>query len=359
MPDWVLPLLPILPLLVPAAALLGVALLAAALLLGLRPRGDGVAALLVDRMDALSERLDTAVAAQNERLARSLADSADRTQDSARRIHERLAVIDAASANLAALGGQVNTLAGILGNKQARGAFGEVQLRDMLADRLPAESWAWQHTLADGARCDALIRLPFPPGPIAIDSKFPLEAWQALRQAPDEAARTLAERRLAIDIRRHVDDVARKYIRPGETAEGALIFLPSEALHADLHAGHGALVAEAARRGVYLVSPGTLWAVLGAMRALMRDVRLKSEAQALRREVALLVEETLRLDRRVANLKRHFAEMQTDVQQIDITAQRIAAAGARIEAVELDPAPAASSSPAPSAASSPAARAAE
>ena len=152
----------------------------------------------------------------------------------------------------------------------------------------------------------------------------------------DDAARVQATRRLASDIRRHVDDVATKYIRPGETAEGALIFLPSEALHADLHALHGGLVQEAARRGVYLVSPGTLWAVLGAMRALMRDVRLRAEAQHLRLEVARLAEETGRLDRRVANLKRHFGEAQADMDQIGITAQKILATAARIEAVEMD-----------------------
>jgi len=330
-PDWLLPLL------VPLAA----ALAGALLMLALRPRGD---ARLAERLDLLAARLDEAAAAQQDRLHRALAESADRTQDSARRIHERLAVIDAARANIEALGGQVTTLAAILGNKQARGAFGEVQLRDMLADRLPAEGWAWQHTLANGTRCDALIRLPFPPGPIAIDSKFPLEAWQALRLAADEAARAAAQRRLAADIRRHVDDVAGKYIQPGETAEGALIFLPSEALHADLHAVHGALVAEAARRGVYLVSPGTLWAVLGAMRALMRDVRLRAEAQALRREVGRLAEETLRLDQRVAKLKRHHAESQADMDQIAITTQKILSAAARIEAVEMDP-PATTASP--------------
>lgn len=326
-----------LPLLVPLAAALAGGMLAAALLLALRPRGGGEAvALLADRMDALSERLDSAVAAQNERLSRALADSAERTQDSARRIHERLAVIDAARANLEALGSQVHSLASILGNKQARGAFGEVQLRDMLTDRLPPDGFAWQHTLSNGTRCDCLIRLPFPPGPIAVDSKFPLEAWRAQREAGDDAARAAAQRRFAADIRKHIDDVATKYIRPGETAEGALIFLPSEALHAELHANHPNLVAEAARRGVYFVSPGTMWAVLGTMRALMRDVRLRAEAQHLRTEVARLVEEVSRLDRRVASLKRHFAEAQTDIHQIEITTQKITAAGARIEAVEID-----------------------
>ncbi|WP_187830377.1 DNA recombination protein RmuC [Siccirubricoccus phaeus] len=335
-PDWVFAVL------VPLAA----ALAGALLVLAFRPRGD---ARLAERLDALAARMDASAAAQQDRLHRTLAETAERAQDSARRLHERLAVIDAARANIEALGGQVTTLAALLGNKQARGAFGEVQLRDMLADRLPAEGWAWQHTLANGTRCDALIRLPFPPGPIAIDSKFPLEAWQALRTAPDDSAREAARKRLAADIRRHVDDVASKYICPGETAEGALLFLPSEALHADLHALHPGLVAEAARRGVYLVSPGTLWAVLGAMRALMRDVRLKAEAAALRREVARLAEETLRLDRRVANLRRHHAESQSDMDQILLTTQKILGAAARIEAVEMEP-PAAASAAGPRAA---------
>jgi DNA recombination protein RmuC len=130
--------------------------------------------------------------------------------------------------------------------------------------------------------------------------------------------------------------VATKYIRPGETAEGALIFLPSEALHADLAAHHPSLVAEAARRGIYLVSPGTMWAVLGTMRALLRDVRLREEARHLRAELARLSEEAERLERRVGNLKRHFAEAQGDVHQIEITTQRVLAAAARIAAVEPD-----------------------
>lgn len=341
MPEWLLPLL------VPIAAALAGGLLAAALMLAGRPARGGTEALalVAERMDALSHRLDGAVADQNERLSRALADSAERAQDSARRIHERLAVIDAARANIEQLGTQVTSLASILGNKQARGAFGEVALREMLADRLPAGSWAWQHTLANGTRCDALIRLPHPPGPIAVDSKFPLEAWRAWREARDDGARTLAQRRLAADIRRHVEDVAGKYIRPGETAEGALIFLPSEALHADLAAHHPALVAEAARRGVHLVSPGTMWAVLGTMRALLRDVRLRAEAQALRGELARLAEETERLDRRVANLKRHFADAQADLHQIEVTAQRVATVAGRIAAADLDAGGAAAAPP--------------
>jgi DNA recombination protein RmuC len=295
---------------------------------------------LADRLAATQEALAGAVAAQNERLGRVLSESAVRAEETAGRIHERLAVIDAARANMEALGAQVGSLAQILGNKQARGAFGEVQLRQLIEDRLPADGFAWQHTLSNKTRCDCLIRLPHPPGPIAVDSKFPLEAWLAARDAADDAARLAATRRFAADIGRHIDDVAGKYICPGETAEGALIFVPSEAIYADLHAVHPGVVEAAARRGIYIVSPSTLWAVLGTMRALMQDVRMRAEAGLIKQQVAALVQDVVRMDDRVAKLKKHFADMQNDVLQIEISSGKIARRGAQIEAVELSDLPA-------------------
>jgi DNA recombination protein RmuC len=295
---------------------------------------------LADRLAATQEALAGAVAAQNERLGRVLSESAVKAEETAGRIHERLAVIDAARANMEALGAQVGSLAQILGNKQARGAFGEVQLRQLVEDRLPAECFAWQHTLSNKTRCDCLIRLPHPPGPIAVDSKFPLEAWLAARDATDDAGRLAATRRFASDIARHVDDVAGKYICPGETAEGALVFVPSEAIYADLHAVHPGVVESAARRGIYIVSPSTLWAVLGTMRALMQDVRMRAEAGLIKQQVAALVQDVVRMDDRVARLKKHFADMQNDVLQIEISSGKIARRGAQIEAVELSDTPA-------------------
>lgn len=297
MPDW-------LPILVPLAAAFAGALLAAALALALRPpQGDPALAL---RLDAAAEGV--------------------------RRMEARLAVVDGARADQVELRRQLAGLAALLGNKQARGALGERQLRDLLADRLPAAAYAWQHTLADGLRCDALIRLPFPPGPIAVDAKFPLEAWRAWREATDEPARATALRRMASDMRRHIDDVAQKYIRPGETADGALMFLPAEALHADLHAALPQLVDDAARRGVHLVSPGTLWAVLGTLRALLRDLRLQEGLPGLRADITALVAEAERLEARVGAMRRHYAALQAEMRRIEIAAQAIAAAGARLEA---------------------------
>ncbi|HWX46549.1 MAG TPA: DNA recombination protein RmuC [Roseomonas sp.] len=285
---------------------------------------------------AQNQRLDVALATQNERLARSLSDSAQRAQETAGQIHERLAVIDAARQNMEALGSQVSTLAGILGNKQSRGAFGEMQLRQLIEDRLPPDGFAWQHTLSTGVRCDCLIRLPFPPGPVAVDSKFPLEAWQALRDAEDAPARTVAARQFTADMRKHIDDIARKYLIPGETAEGAILFVPSEAVFAELHTGFAAVVDEAQRKRVYVASPTTLWAMLSAMRALMQDVRMRAQAGRIQEEVGKLVADIGRLNERVGKLKAHFTQAQDDIRQIDISTDKILRAGARIEAVEIE-----------------------
>ncbi|WP_235961789.1 DNA recombination protein RmuC [Falsiroseomonas selenitidurans] len=318
------------------------------LLLALRGRGADQMARLGAMMEGLAAAQDRLARQNEERLRdqeRSLAarldQAAARAQDSAGAIQQRLAVIDAARANMEALGSQVGALAAVLGNKQARGALGEVQLRDLVADRLPASGYAWQHTLSNGTRCDCLIHLPFPPGPIAVDSKFPLEAWTALQEAAEPAARTLATRRFVQDIRRHVADISQKYLIAGETAEAALLFLPSEAVHATLHASHGDLVAEAARRGVHIVGPSTLWAVLNTMRGLLRDARLQDEARRIRHEVEALGEETERLERRIAALRGHFSSVQQDLREIELTAEKIVRRGAAIRALDIPDPPAA------------------
>jgi DNA recombination protein RmuC len=290
---------------------------------------------LAAAQDRLAHLSEDRARDQERSLAARLDAAAERSQASASAIQQRLAVIDAARQNIEALGSQIGSLAAILGNKQARGALGEVQLRDLVADRLPAAGYAWQHTLSNGTRCDCLIRLPFPPGPIAVDSKFPLEAWTAMQDAAEPAARSLAARRFTQDIRRHAADISQKYLIPGETAEGALMFLPSEAVHATLHAAHGDLVAEAARRGVHIVGPSSLWAVLNTMRGLLRDARLQDEARRIRHEVEALAEDTARLERRVAALRGHFANMQQDVRDIEITAEKIVRRGEAIRALDI------------------------
>ncbi|MCA3358193.1 MAG: DNA recombination protein RmuC [Roseomonas sp.] len=297
-------------------------------------------AAMADRLTQAERSLTEAIKGQNESLTVALSSQTERMTTSlgatSAEIKERLAVIDAARGNIEALGNQVNTLAGILGNKQARGAFGESQMEQIIADRLPSDAFTLQATLSNGRRADCLIHLPNPPGPIAIDSKFPLESWLMLRDAADDATRTQKLRQFSTDVQKHIKDVAERYIIPGETAEGALIFVPSEAIYAELHTSLVSLVSDATRRGVYIVSPTTLWAVLGTMRALLRDVRLRTEAGRIRKEVDKMLADVGRLEDRTDSLRKHFGQVQKDMEQIETSTNAIKRGGQRIADLELE-----------------------
>jgi DNA recombination protein RmuC len=212
-------------------------------------------------------------------------------------------------------------------------------MEQIIADRLPSDAFTLQATLSNGKRADCLIHLPNPPGPIAIDSKFPLESWLALREATDDTTRTQKLRQFSADVQKHIKDVAERYIIPGETAEGALIFVPSEAIYAELHTSLVSLGSDATRRGVYIVSPTTLWAVLGTMRALLRDVRLRTEAGRIRKEVDKMLADVVRLEDRTDSLRKHFGQMQKDVDQVETSVGAIKRGGQRIADLELDDPP--------------------
>ena len=287
---------------------------------------DSVHRTVKERLDEVSQRV-------GEGLGRS-----DSTLGEVR---ERLAVIDEAQKRLADLGTQMVDLQDVLSNKQARGAFGEVQLRDLVEAALPPTAYAFQPTLSNRSRPDCLIVLPHPPGPIAVDAKFPLEGYRLLREAHDEAAIQAARRRFSRDLSQHVASIADKYILPGETAESALLFLPSEAVYAETHANFTATVEESYQRRVWIVSPTTLMATLNTIRAILRDVQIREQAESVRHEVLRLLDDVGRLDQRAGNLARHFAQVEQDLREIGISADKILRRGARIREVDLDAAGAA------------------
>ncbi|MDH5189268.1 MAG: DNA recombination protein RmuC, partial [Rhodospirillaceae bacterium] len=202
----------------------------------------------------LEERLEAA----SKRLGDGLSHHTEKTGDAMKQVHERLAVIDVAQKNLTDLSTQVVGLQDILSNKQARGAFGEVQLENLVQDALPPGVYGFQETLSNGRRADCVLHLPNPPGSIVIDSKFPLESYRALVAATDDDSVKIAGRSFSSDVKKHIVDIAEKYIIPGETAESALMFLPSEAVYGELHANFQNLVDESQRRRVYIVSPSTV-----------------------------------------------------------------------------------------------------
>lgn len=280
---------------------------------------------------ALSARLD----GLTRRLGESLSQQSEKTGDSLRILHERLAVIDAAQKNITELSAQMVGLQDILSNKQARGAFGEVQLRDLVSAVLPASAYVYQAPLGNGRRVDCLLRLPDPPGPIALDAKFPLESYRALRAADSEATKVQTARAFSADVLKHVKDIQERYIVPGETADSAMMFLPSEAVYAELHANFRNVVEESFRRKVWIVSPTTLWATLNTLRAVLKDVRMREQAGLIQAELRAMTDDVARLDDRVQKLRRHFEQSVDDIREIGLSSEKVARRAERIEAFQM------------------------
>ena len=265
----------------------------------------------------------------NERLAEvqnkmgeSLHGSATKTARSLGELQQRLETIDKAQENIEKLSGNVLSLQDILSNKQTRGAFGEIQLNDIVSKALPSDSYSFQATLSNGKRADCLLKLPNPPGSIVIDSKFPLEAYENLRNAENDNQLVEAKRMMKTSVRAHIKSIAEKYIIEGETAESAMMFLPSEAVYAELHANFSEIVREGFEAKVWIVSPTTCMATLNTMRAILKDARMREQAGAIRTELGLLFKDVERLSDRVTNLDRHFVMASKDIEEIKISAKR-------------------------------------
>ena len=235
------------------------------------------------------------------------------------------------SGSIEKLSGNVLSLQDILSNKQARGAFGEIQLHDIVAKALPADAFTMQAVLSNGRRVDCLIHLPNPPGPLAVDAKFPLEAYEALRRAETPRAVQEANALLRGAVRAHIRAISDKYIIEGETADGAIMFLPSEAVYAELHANFPEVVRDGFAAKVWIVSPTTCMATLHTMRAILKDARLREQTGAIRKQLGELSNDIDRLSERVGNLDRHFGQAARDVEEIRISADK---AGKRVRRLD-------------------------
>ena len=282
------------------------------------------------------EAMERRMAEVSAKMGENLEGSSRRTAQSLGDLQQRLTAIDKAQANIERLSGDVLSLQDILSNKQTRGAFGEIQLNDILSKALPADAYSLQATLSNGKRADCLVHLPNPPGPIAIDAKFPLEAYEALRAANTQWELNEAAKFLRTSVRKHIKDIAEKYILEGETADGALMFLPSEAVYAELHANFAEIVREGFEARVWIVSPTTCMATLNTMRAILKDARMKEQAGAIRKELALLGKDVGRLTERVSNLDRHFGQAQKDIEDIKISAEKAGKRATRLDRVDFE-----------------------
>jgi DNA recombination protein RmuC len=283
-------------------------------------------------MRTLDERLNQVTQRVGESLNKQAVETATTMGD----LKERLAIIGKAQENITKLSADVISLQEVLSNKQARGAFGETQLADQVRNALPPSAYDFQVTMSNGARADCMLTLPNPPGCIVIDSKFPLESYHALRNATDDREKLEARRRFAADVLKHVNDIASKYIIMGETADSALMFLPSEAVYAELHAELPEVVEKSHRARVYIVSPTTLMATLNTIRAVLKDAQMREQAGLIQKEVAAMGDDVGRLDTRVARLQQHFGQAEEDVRQIRISTEKVQKRAVKIQELELD-----------------------
>ncbi len=291
----------------------------------LSTRQGDLARIMAERMDGLRQQVGAGLE-QNVR----------QTNESLGKLQERLAVIDNAQKNLTELTGEVVTLKDVLANKQARGAYGQGRMEAIIRDGLPAAFFSFQPTLSTGKRPDCLVTLPGDGRGLVIDAKFPLESFTMLREARGEEAKKQASARVRADVGQHVKDIAERYFLPGETQDMALLFVPSEAIYADLHEHFDDIIQKAHRARVMIVSPSLLALAIQLMQSLVRDARMREEAQVIQAEVGKLLDDVRRLGDRVDKLDSHFRQAQDDVAQIRTSAGKVTGRAERIGALEFD-----------------------
>jgi DNA recombination protein RmuC len=285
---------------------------------------------------AMLQVMEQRLAEVQRNMTEALHGTSTRTARSLGELQTRLETIDKAQANIEKLSGNVLSLQDILSNKQTRGAFGEIQLHDIVQKALPKDAYTMQATLSNGKRADCLIHLPNPPGPIVIDAKFPLEAYEAIRRADTPRGVQEAAQQMRTAVRAHIRAISEKYILDGETADGALMFLPSEAVYGELHSNFPELVREGFAVKVWIVSPTTCMATLNTMRAVLKDARMREQAGAIRKELSLLYGDVERLGMRVENLDRHFGQAAKDIEEIKISSDKAGKRARRLDNFDFE-----------------------
>jgi DNA recombination protein RmuC len=288
------------------------------------------------RGNLFQKSLDERLAAMTDRVGRSISEQTEKSAIHLKQLDTRLEVIDRAQANIKELAGEVSGLQSILSNKQSRGAFGEKQMQSLIEQFLPARTYSFQQTLSNRARVDALIHLPGDHLDVAVDSKFPLEAWQRLVASDDMIDSDAARRQFAVDCTKHIKDIAAKYLIPGETHEIALMFLPSEAIYAELHSRFPKVIERGFTDRVMIVSPTTFMATLHTMNAVLKDAAMREQATVILDEVSKISADVRRLDERIGKLQSHYDGGLEMMRQARISTDKITRRADRIEQLDLD-----------------------
>jgi len=301
-------------------------------------RGLTAASMQLSRgMQALTQSVDGRLDTLSGQVSQRLDEGFRKTNETFASVMARLATIDEAQKKIDSLTTNVVSLQELLGDKRSRGAFGEVQLEALVQNMLPPDAFAFQHALPNGTRVDCMLTLPAPTGLVAVDAKFPLENYHRMLEiGAGEHDRRSAQQAFRADVRRHVDAIAGKYILPGITSDGAVMFLPAEGVFAEVHAYHPEVVAYAQQKRVWIVSPTTLMAVLNTARAVLKDVETRKQIHVIKDALGKLAKDFQRFDERMAALARHIEQASRDVQDVQTSSRKISAHFHKIESARLD-----------------------
>ncbi len=298
---------------------------------------EAMLAKLGETTQILTGKIDERLEQISGRVSERLDEGFKQTNETFTNVMTRLATIDEAQKKIETLTGSVVSLQELLGDKRSRGAFGEVQLEALVRNVLPPAGYQMQYTLSSRARVDCMLRLPEPTGLVAVDSKFPLENYhRMLASDRNEVERAQAQKQFRLDVRKHIDDIAKKYIVAGETSDGAVMFVPAEAVFAEIHAYHAEVVVYANARRVWIVSPTTLMAVLNTARAVLKDVETRKQVHIIKDELGKLGADFGRFQSRMDKLAQHIDQAKHDVDEVHVSSRKISERFARIERVELD-----------------------
>jgi DNA recombination protein RmuC len=290
-----------------------------------------------DHFNTLLQQTDHKLQLMGGVVEKRLADGFEKTTSTFTDVIKRLALIDEAQKKITELSGNVLSLQDLLNDKRSRGAFGEVQLQTLILNLLPAAHVQFQHTLSNHKRVDCLLILPPPSGNIAIDAKFPLETYRRLMEiSPSRQERTSLEQQFKQDIRKHLQDISEKYIIPGETADGAMMFIPAESIFAEIHSHYPELIDLSHQLRVWMVSPTTLMAVLTTARAVLKDAATREQVHLIQEHLSVLAKDFSRFDKRMENLAKHIQQAHEDVADVQRSAHKITQRFIKIEKVELE-----------------------
>ena len=292
---------------------------------------------LIASVETLTKSVDKRLEAITGKVQERLDEGFKKTNQTFISVMERLATIDEAQKKIDGLTTNMVSLQELLGDKRSRGAFGELQLEGLIKNILPPDSYSFQHTFSKGVRADCVLFLPDPTGTVAVDSKFPMENYQKMFDIKlSDIDKAKAQKQFKLDVKKHINDIATKYIITDETSDGAVMFLPAEAVFAEIHAYHPELIQEAMAKKVWLVSPTTLMAVLNTARAVLKDVETRKQVHIIKSELGKLGKEFDRFDTRMKKLADNIRQAHENAQDVHITSQKITQRFTQIEKVELE-----------------------